>query len=98
MATCCGRNFCHSCIQWVLARNGVQCPVCRNDNFKLIPNEVLNDALKLLQVYCTHERDGCQWKGGLEDLAQHLSLDEECPPTVVEDTEDAKQGSHMVVT
>ena len=63
----------------------------------MFPNETLKHSLRQLQVYCTHRRDGCQWKGGLGDLAQHLSPDEECPLTVVEDTEDAQQGSHMTL-
>jgi len=72
LVSCCGNNFCHSCIQQQQAENG-PCPVCREYNFDVFPNQGLNRTLKQLQVYCAHKKDGCQWKGELGELDQHLN-------------------------
>ena len=78
--TCCGTNFCHTCIQRVQAYNS-PCPTCREDNFELFPNKGLNRSLKQLQLYCIHRKDGCQWRGELGELDHHLSVGNECPLT-----------------
>ena len=68
--TCCGTNFCHTCIQRLQADNS-PCPTCKDDNFEVFPNKGLNRSLKQLQ-------------GDLGDLQvdHHLKAYKECPLTV----------------
>jgi len=54
----------------------------RHDNFEVFPNKGLNRSLRQLQVYCTHRKDGCQWRGELGELNQHLTVRKECLLTV----------------
>ena len=79
--TCCGTNFCHTCIQRLQAGNS-PCPNCREDNIEVFPNKGLNRSLKQLQVYCMHRKDGCQWRGELGELDQHMNIRNECPLTI----------------
>ena len=95
--TCCGTDFCHTCIQRLQADNS-SCLKCREHNFEVFLNKGMDRSLKQLQVYCTHRKDGCQWRGELGELDQHLNVRKECPLTVFkkeEEKEDAKQGSLM---
>ena len=79
--TCCGTNFCHTCIQRLQAGNS-PCPTCREDNIEVFPNKGLNRSLKQLQVYCSRRKDGCQWRGELGELDQHMNIRNECPLTI----------------
>ena len=59
------------------------------------PNKGLNRSLKQLQVYCTHRKDGCQWKREPGELDQHLKMYKECPlaePEVCKKKEGRQQG------
>ena len=78
--TCCGTNFCHTCSQR-LQTDETHCPTCREDKFEVFPNKGLLRSLKQLQVYCTRRKDGCQWRGELGELNQHLNVRKECPLT-----------------
>jgi len=80
LVSCCGTSFCHTCIQRLQA-DKIPCPTCREDNFEEFPNKGLNRSLKQLQVYCTHRKDGCQWRGELGELDRHLNVRKECPLT-----------------
>jgi len=53
-----------------------------NDNFAVFPNKGLKRSLKQLQVYCTHGKDDCEWRGELGELEQHLQVGKEHPLTV----------------
>ena len=81
LVSCCGTHFCHTCIQRLQAGNST-CPNCRKDNIEVFPNKSLNRSLKQLQVYCTHRKDGCQWRGELGELGQHMNIRNECPLTI----------------
>ena len=53
VVTCCGSNFCHTCIQQLLACNRT-CPICRQKgNIGVFPNETLKHSLKQLQYRFT---------------------------------------------
>ena len=66
--TCCGMNFCHSCIQRV--ENPICCPACRG-KLDLFRNKGLRHSLIQLHVWCTHH--GCKWSGELGELERHLN-------------------------
>ena len=81
--TCCGTNFCHTCCQ-LLQANNRPCPWCREDNFKVFENKGLDRSLKQLEVYCTHRKDDCQWRGELGDLDRHLYF--ECKERITKES------------
>ena len=81
LVSCCGTHFCHTCFQRLQAGNS-PCPNCRKDNIEVFPNKGLNRSLKQLQVYCTHRKDCCQWRGELRELDQHMNISNECPLTI----------------
>ena len=91
LVSCCGTSFCHNCLLRLQADNS-PCPTCREDNFEVFPNKGLNRSLKQLQVYCTHRKDGCQWRGELGELDQHLNERKECPLTVGEKETNKEAG------
>jgi TNF receptor-associated factor 4 len=81
--TRCGHHLCNCCLKQLKykGRNHFKCPTCRDDltnNF--FPDKHINRKIKSLQVYCNNKDDGCQWKGDLKDIEDHL---QECPYQLV---------------
>ncbi len=76
LTSCCGHNFCKECIGHV-QKVGKCCPLCNKKNFTLVYNRAHDVSLKQLEVYCTHRKFGCTWKGKLEMLNKHLNVDPE---------------------
>ena len=71
-STCCGYGFCQTCIERVKLRNG-PCPCCKAKEFDSYPDIRLRRMLSGYRVYCTHVSQGCEWKGGLGQLENHLN-------------------------
>ena len=70
----CGANFCRICIQPILDKKR-PCPLC-NSSFSLsMPNPSVQRTIKNLQVYCSFREVGCEWKGELGALDEHLNDD-----------------------
>lgn len=74
--TCCGKNFCRSCIQQVKAKSQT-CPACKKSNFKSFQSRALQQPLYGFLVFCSHKEKGCDWQGQLGDLDQHLNVNPE---------------------
>ena len=72
MVSCCGHNFCESCIERVKASNGA-CPMCKERDFQAMVNKGHLRIINGLQVYCTKKEKGCKWKGELKNLSTHLN-------------------------
>ena len=70
--TCCGHNFCKSCIERVKASNGA-CPMCKERRYQSFIDKKCLRIINGLQVYCTNKEKGCQWKGELKNLPTHLN-------------------------
>ena len=70
--TCCGHNFCKSCIERVKASNGA-CPMCKERRYQSFIDKKCLRIINGLQVYCTNKDKGCQWKGELKNLSTHLN-------------------------
>ncbi|XP_019855049.1 PREDICTED: TNF receptor-associated factor 5-like, partial [Amphimedon queenslandica] len=70
--SCCGRNFCQSCIERIKASNG-SCPMCKEERYQFFEDKNISRIINGLQVYCTNKAKGCQWKGDLKYLPTHLS-------------------------
>ena len=71
--SCCGKSFCKSCIQQIKAENK-PCPSCYQADLKLYPNRGLQGTLNGFRVFCSNERNGCDWQGELGQLKDHLNL------------------------
>ena len=72
---CCGTSFCRGCIETV--RGGQKaCPSCQEPTFAAMHDKRLEKILSELEVFCENQQRGCNWKGGLGKLNDHLK---ECP-------------------
>ena len=72
-APCCGNSFCRVCIEKIKTDNK-PCPTCKEDNFVTFFDKRLQRSLYGFQVYCSHKQEGCEWKGELGQLDNHLNL------------------------
>ena len=78
--SCCGNSFCQVCIERIKTDNK-PCPTCSEKNIKIFHNKGLQRSLYGFQVYCSHKREGCEWKGELGQLDNHLK---ECEYSEIE--------------
>ena len=78
--TCCGYSFCKDCIEQV--ENS--CPCCKNEEFDYFHNKGLQRDLHKLNVYCSHNHEGCQWVGELGQLDNHLNINLSSPEKYLE--------------
>ena len=70
--TCCGNNFCKSCIERVKAGDGA-CPMCKEKNYQSFADKKCLRIINGLQVHCLNQKEGCQWKGQLKHLSTHTN-------------------------
>lgn len=73
MIDCCGYSFCHTCIK-IVKYSEKPCPLC-NGTFTIYPDKRLSRTLKAMRVCCTHSKSGCDWKGELGMIDEHLNFD-----------------------
>uniref|UniRef100_A0A1X7UXH8 RING-type domain-containing protein n=1 Tax=Amphimedon queenslandica TaxID=400682 RepID=A0A1X7UXH8_AMPQE len=71
LVSCCGNNFCESCIERVKAGDG-SCPMCNEKRYQSIINKERIRFINGLEVYCSNKKKGCRWKGELKDMSTHL--------------------------
>ena len=71
--TCCGKSYCKECIELVKTVKRA-CPCCKEENYNDFPNKGLQQPLYTFQVHCSNKVDGCEWKGELGQLDNHLNL------------------------
>ena len=77
--SCCGHNFCGSCIESVKLQAQPapsSCPLCKETAFQAFPDKKCSLMIDALEVYCIHKGRGCQWIGKLKDIPAHLSQGE----------------------
>ena len=77
LSSCCGHTFCKGCIDNLREVKNVThtCPVCRDADFPVVQNKQIDRAVRALHVYCTNEKEGCQWQGEVSGIAGHLNSD-----------------------
>ena len=71
--TCCGKGFCRQCIKRVKSSDK-PCPCCNEDDFNDFPNKGLQQPLYGFKIYCSEKEKGCEWRGELGKLDNHLNL------------------------
>ena len=72
LISCCGHKFCRVCIERV-KKDDKPCPLCCEPDFISVQERSLERFLKESQVWCSYKKDGCEWKGKLGELEQHLN-------------------------
>ena len=72
LISCCGQKFCRECIKRV-KRDNKPCPLCNLHNFTFMRDDDFERSLKELEVWCSHKKEGCEWKGKLGKLEEHLN-------------------------
>ena len=72
LVTCCGNNFCKSCIERVKASDGA-CPMCKERRYQSFADKKCLRIINGLQVYCLNRKKGCHWKGQLKYLSTHTN-------------------------
>jgi hypothetical protein len=73
---CCGHTVCAQCAnKW--KRQNDSCHHCRKSPFVWSKDIRIQRLISGLTVYCIHYSGGCDWKGSLHMLRQHLN--ESCP-------------------
>ncbi len=70
--TCCGKKYCYTCIEYI-ETSGRPCPNCNTKDIVSFPDVGLQQKLYALKVRCSHQKDGCEWTGELEQLDEHLN-------------------------
>jgi len=77
LSTCCGHNFCKSCLNDV-KRTTRACPCCRDKQFFTVINKQADREIREFCVVCTNKGRGCEWKGELNDIRNHLENSDGC--------------------
>lgn len=74
-SSCCGQSFCKACIEsWQVRSNN--CPTCRTttqQGFRVFDDVRVNRFIQGLQLCCPNFNMGCDWKGELRGMKDHLA-------------------------
>ena len=74
IVSCCGHKFCRECIE-PMEKDKKPCALCNEPDFTFIRERALERSLKDLEVWCSYRKEGCEWKGKLGKLEEHLNRD-----------------------
>ena len=74
LISCCGHKFCRECIERV-KNDDKPCPLCGEQDFTFMRERGLERFLQGSEVWCAHKDEGCEWKGELGKLQEHLNQD-----------------------
>ena len=67
---CCGNHLSQGAVTRL---QGQPCPVCKEDNFKTVPDKFFKRKVNELKVRCPNKSLRCEWVGELGSLDRHLS-------------------------
>ena len=68
---CCGKKICEPCIERVRLNAKSSCPFCKQSTTTLLDKELRAKVLDL-KVFCLNKSNGCDWRGELRDLENHM--------------------------
>ena len=74
LISCCGHKFCRECIERI-QKDKKSCALCNKPDFMFMQERGLERDLKDLEVWCSYRKEGCEWKGKLGKLEEHLNRD-----------------------
>ena len=79
LSGCCGHTFCNSCLKAAKRSTISQaCPICRDEEFFIMPHKQADRAIRSLHVFCTNKENGCEWQGEVNDIVNHLGNSDGC--------------------
>ena len=71
--SCCDEEYCKTCIEQVL-RDNRPCPECNiTDDINISKSRKTKKNVDNLRCRCSNQREGCDWKGELQELEDHLN-------------------------
>ena len=70
----CGQKICRECVEQI-KEDVKPCPLCNKTDFTFMRDYGLERFLKEQEVWCSHKKDGCEWRGKLGKYEQHLNED-----------------------
>ena len=71
LSRCCGHHFSAEAVAKIQEVGGA-CPTCKNEEFLTVPDKYFRRQVHQLRVFCCHKERGCEWKGELSALNQHI--------------------------
>ena len=84
MSECCGHVFCKSCLDRAKATQYTACSMCKDKCFITFCNKQINREVQGLFAYCINKEKGCEWKGEVKDIRNHLENNNGCQMEEVE--------------
>ncbi len=66
---CCGNHVCKECYDKLMNQ---RCPLCRELDFKALPDKFFARQLLSMNVTCYNSKKGCEWVGELRMLKEHM--------------------------
>ncbi len=81
LTACCGQHVCETCLNyWFEKHHEKSCPHCRakGDKFNHFLDKKIKREIAGLKIQCTLKAKGCQWRGELEKLDNHIKSDDGC--------------------
>ena len=76
LSVCCGYLFCKSCLNdnktATIDTTGACSIVNCKERFVIFPQTEADREIKKLHVYCCNKEQGCDWKGELSNIENHL--------------------------
>ena len=72
LVSCCGHKFCRECIQRI-EKDKKPCALCNQHDFTFMRELGLERSLNDLEVWCSYRKEGCEWRGKLGKLDEHLN-------------------------
>ena len=88
---CCGHVFCKSCLDKAKATKYTSCSMCKDKHFNAFCNKQINREVQGLHVYCTNKEKGCEWKGEVKDIGDHLENSDGCQFEIVKCPNDCEE-------
>ena len=90
LVVCCGQKFCLSCLKELRANKGNSCPHCQSPygakSFHYVVEKGIKNEIEYFLVFCPMHKKGCEWRGKLKEVEDHLMsnngcffLEVECP-------------------
>ena len=74
LISCCGHKFCRECIERI-KKYKKPCALCNVPDFTFMRERALERSLKDMEVWCSYRKEGCEWKGKLGRVEEHLNRD-----------------------
>ena len=72
LISCCGHKFCGECIE-TIEKGKKPCALCNEPNFTYMRDRGLERSLNDLEAWCSYRKEGCEWRGKLGKLDEHLN-------------------------